>query len=72
MITYLLYDLLPVWLAKLGRVAQASALYRLLATVWRFFAGLVENSFCARLWQGSRRLRRWTESSLLCAAMDAV
>ena len=44
MITYLLYDLLPVWLAKLGRVAQASALYRLLATVWRFTAMLRRRS----------------------------
>ena len=72
MITYLLYDLLPVWLAKLGRIAQKSALYRLLATVWRFFEGLIQNSFCARLWQGSQHLRQWTDSSLLCAAMDAV
>ena len=72
MITYLLYDLLPVWLAKLGRVAQASALYRLLATVWRFFAGLVENSFCARLWVGSETLRARFESSLLFAWVDAV
>ena len=72
MITYLLYDLLPVWLAKLGRVAQASALYRLLATVWRFFAELVENSFCARLWVGSETLRARFESSLLFAWVDAV
>ena len=72
MITYLLYDLLPVWLARLGAVAQQSVSYRLLARAWHFCAGLVQGSFCARLWQGSRRLRRWTESSLLCAAMDAV
>ena len=72
MITYLLYDLLPVWLAKLGKLAQASALYRLLATVWRFFAELVENSFCARLWVGSETLRARFESSLLFAWVDAV
>ena len=72
MITYLLYDLLPVWLAKLGRLAQRSALYRLLATVWRFFAELVENSFCARLWVGNETLRARFESSLLFAWVDAV
>ena len=72
MITYLLYDLLPVWLAKLGRIAQQSALYRLLATVWRFFEGLIRNSFCARLWEGSERLRRGTRDSLLCSWLDAV
>lgn len=72
MITYFLYDLLPVWLVRLGAVAQASLTYRVLARLWHFCAGLVKNSFCARLWQGSTRLRRWTESSLLCAAMDAV
>ena len=72
MITYFLYDLLPVWLTRLGAVARESLTYRLLSRVWHFFAGLVRDSFCARLWQGSRRLRQWTESSLLCAAMDAV
>ncbi len=72
MITYLLYDLLPVWLAKLGATARDSALYRLLARIWHFCAGLVRDSFCARLWQGSHRLRRWTEDSLLCAGIDAV
>ena len=72
MITYLLYDLLPVWLAKLGKLAQRSALYRLLATVWRFFADLVQKSFCARLWAGSETLRARFESSLLCAWVDAV
>jgi hypothetical protein len=72
MITYFLYDLLPLWLGKLGRIARDSALYRLAAGLWRFPAKLVRESCCARLWQGSRRLRQWTESSLLCAAMDAV
>ena len=72
MITYLIYDLLPVWLAKLGAIARQSLTYRLLAQVWHFCAGLVQSSFCARLWQGSRRLRHWTETSLLCAALDAV
>lgn len=72
MITYFLYDLLPVWLAKLGTVARVSLSCRLLTQLWHFFAGLVRGSFCARLWQGSSRLRRWTEESLLCAAMDAV
>lgn len=72
MITYFLYDLLPVWLVRLGAVARESLTYRLLSRVWRFFAGLVRDSFCARLWQGSQHLRQWTERSLLCAAMDAV
>lgn len=72
MITYVLYELLPVWLTKLGAVARASLCYRLLAQIWHFCAGLVKGSFCARLWQGSPRLRRWTEESLVCAALDAV
>ena len=72
MITYLLYDLLPVWLAKLGAVARASALYRLLAALWQFLERLVRRSFSARLWEGSESLRRRTENSLLCAGIDAV
>lgn len=72
MITYLLYDLLPVWLLRLGRAAQASALYGLLARLWHGFAKLVRESFCAKLWSGSDRLRRWTETSLLCSWLDAV
>ena len=35
MITYLLYDLLPVWLARLGRMARQSRLYQLLAKAWQ-------------------------------------
>ena len=72
MITYLLYDLLPVWLAKLGKVAQQSALYRLLAVVWRFFADLVRRSCCARLWEGGEGLHARFERSLLCSWVDAV
>ena len=72
MITYFLYDLLPVWLTRLGATARSSISYRVLARLWHFAAELVRGSFCARLWQGSRRLRRWSEESLLVAAMDAV
>ena len=72
MITYLLYDLLPVWLAKLGTIARASALYRLLARIWRFLEDLVRESFCARLWAGSEQLRLRTEDALLCRWVDAV
>ena len=72
MITSFLFDILPLWLVKLARQAQASTLYGLLARIWHYCAGLVRESFCARLWEGSRRLRQWTESSLLCAAADAV
>ena len=72
MITYLIFDLLPVWLGKLGKTARESAVYRLLAAVWHWGEGLVRGSFCARLWQGSARLRSWVESSLLCAWADAV
>ena len=72
MITYLLYDLLPVWLAKLGRVARESALYRLLARIWQFLEDLVRESFCARLWAGSEKLRLRTEGSRFCAWVDAV
>ncbi len=72
MITYLLYDLLPFWLGRLGKAARDSAIYRLLARLWRSCAQLVRHSFCAKLWQGSAQLRRWTETSLLCAWLDAV
>ena len=72
MITYFLYDLLPVWLARLGRMARQSQLYQLLAKAWQLCAGLVRESFCARLWAGSDRLRRHTEESVLCRWLDAV
>ena len=72
MITYLLYDLLPVWLAKLGELARASALYRLLARIWRFLEDLVRESLCARLWAGSETLRSLVEGSVLCGWVDAV
>ena len=72
MITYLLYDLMPVWLTKLGRVARASILYRLLAALWHFCEGVVRRSLSARLWAGSDRQHRLTEESLLCSWVDAV
>jgi len=72
MITYFLYELLPVWLAKLGRLAQASALYRLLAKAWRLLTAQVQGSLCARLWQGSEALRGRIEDSRPYAWIDAV
>ena len=72
MITHLIFDLLPLWLDRLAATARGSALYGLLAQVWRRCETLVRESFCARLWQGSGRLRAWTESSLLCSWADAV
>ena len=72
MITYLIYDLMPLWLGRLAAVARQSALYRLLALLWHKFAGLVRESFCARLWQGSARLRELVAESTLCAWADAV
>ena len=72
MITYLIFDLLPPWLFKLAAVARESAIYRLLALVWQRCAGLVRESFCARLWQGSDRLREWVKTSALCFCADAV
>ena len=71
MITYFIFDLLPVWLAGLARTARESALYRLLARVWHWCEALVQGSFCARLWQGSHRLRQDLETSLLCRGTDA-
>ena len=72
MITYFLYDVLPLWLARLAALAMNSSLYRLMAAVWRRCRDLVRCSLSARLWDGSERLRRWTETSLLCSWMDAV
>ena len=72
MITYLIFDLLPVWLGKLGKTARESALYRFMAFVWHKFAALAQASFCAKLWQGSGRFRGWVETSLLCSWADAV
>ena len=71
MITYLLYELLPVWLTKLGHVAQKSFLYRLLAGIWRSCAKLVRGSLCARLWNGSDALRARIEDSRPFAWFDA-
>ena len=72
MITYLIFDLVPIWLEKLGKTARASAIYRLLAAIWHWCQDLARKSFCARLWQGSDRLRGWVETSLLCSWADAV
>lgn len=72
MITYLLFDLFPLWLAKLAATARESAIYRLLSGTWHWCAAQVRESFCARLWQGSARLRSWVETSMLCAWADAV
>ena len=72
MITYLLYELLPLWLTKLGRTARESALYRLAARLWRFLAEPVRRSLCARLWHGSETLRARIEGSRPFAWIDAV
>ena len=72
MITYFIFDLLPVWLARLADTARQSALYRLLANVWHRCEALVRGSFCAVLWQGSERLRQDLETSLLCRGCDAA
>ena len=72
MITYFIFDLLPVWLAKLAATARESALYRLLAAAYRWCRTLVRESFCARLWQGSERLRQDLEDSFVCRGADAV
>ena len=71
MITYFLYDVLPVWLGRLAKIARDSALYRLCAACWSALANLVSGSFCARLWAGSDRLRRDLETSLLCRGTNA-
>ena len=71
MITYLLYELLPVWLTKLGQIARESLLYRLLANAWGFCAELVRQSLCARLWNGSEALRARIEGSRPFAWFDA-
>ena len=71
MITYLLYDLMPLWLDRLAAAGRQSALYRLLAFVWHKVAALAQGSFCARLWQGSRRLQEDVKTSLFCRMIDA-
>lgn len=70
MITYFLYDVLPLWLARLAKLAMESRIYQIMAAIWRAFRDLVRGSFCARAWEGSRRLRDWTENSLICARLD--
>lgn len=72
MVTYFIFELLPVWLGKLAAVARQSTLYQLLARVWQFCRELVQRSFCAKAWEGSEKLRQWTEGSLLCSWADAV
>ena len=72
MITYVLYELLPVWLARLGRLAQSSALYRLAAKAWQLLTAPVRGSLCARLWQGSERLRARLEGCRPYGWIDAV
>lgn len=72
MITGLIFDLLPVWLEKLGAYARQSATYRLLSWLWHWAEGLVRGSLCGRLWQGSRWLREAAEQSLLYRMIDGV
>lgn len=72
MVTYFIFELLPLWLRKLAAVAQSSTIYGFLALIWGKCRVLVEESFCARLWAGSGKLRDWTERSLLCSWGDAV
>lgn len=72
MITTFLFDLLPLWLVRLGRLAQRSALYRLLSRLYHWAEALVKNSLCFRLWQGSDKLREASRTSLLSSWMDAV
>ena len=72
MITWFLYDVLPPRLRALGRLARQSALFRLLSLLWQRLTALVQESFCARLWAGSARLRQMQRESLLCALADAV
>ncbi len=72
MITGLIFDLLPVWLGRLGDYARQSAIYRLLAWLWHWAEGLVRGSLCGRLWQGSARLRDAAEDSLFYRMIDAV
>lgn len=71
MVTYFIFELLPIWLGKLGAVARQSALYRLLARLWQTCRAFVQQSLCAKAWEGSARLRTWTKRSLLCAWADA-
>ena len=72
MIKHFLFDILPLYLAKLGDLARASALYHALTALWHRCAALVRESFCARLWRGSDRVRGWVKTSLFCAWADAV
>lgn len=72
MITAFLYDILPFWLRRLAAAAQQSAVFRLLARLWQRCAAMFRESLCARLWQGSDRLRRLTKQSLLCAWGDGL
>lgn len=58
MITGFIFDLLPVWLARLGQLARQSALYRLCAGIYHRFVQLIKQSFCARLWQGTPAVRK--------------
>lgn len=71
MVTYFIFELLPVWLARLAAIARQSALYRGLARLWHWGRALVQESFCARLWEGSPKLRRRMEDSLLYTWGDA-
>lgn len=72
MITSLIFDLLPLWLARLGKIARESLLYRLIAGVYHWAEGLVRQSLCGRLWQGGSALRTLAEESVFCHGLDAV
>lgn len=62
MITGFLFDLLPVWLARLAALARESALYQLFAALYRRLRMLAQGSLLAQVWRGfpalARKIRR--------------
>lgn len=72
MVTYLIYDLLPVWLGRLAELAKQSLIYRLIAAVYHWAERLVRGSLCCRLWQGFEKLRRAADECLFFRMVDAV
>lgn len=70
MVTGFIFDILPLWLARLAELARNSGLYRLLSGLYQWVRRKAEQSMTCRLWQGSARLRTLIGQSALCHFLD--
>lgn len=72
MVTWFVYDILPLWLGRLASLAMDSGLYGLLRQLWHRLRALVRRSFCGRLWRGFPGLKKAVRESMTFRVLDHV